>query len=92
MTKALLPVLVAAVTLIAGCIAFEPAKSPEPLDEQEIAELLAEPNTVDWEYPISPKNWYPGDEYHPEQYFTYYTQRCWPGCHDPNSQPRPAKY
>jgi hypothetical protein len=38
------------------------------------------------------KVWYPGDEFHPEQSFTYYTVRCWPGCHDPNTQPRSAKY
>ena len=92
MSKVLLPLFLATVFVIAGCIAFQKAEASDTLDEEEIAVLLSEPNAVDWKYPIAPKNWYPGDELHEEEYFTYYTIRCWPGCHDPNSQPRPAKY
>ena len=92
MVKILLPIVLAAVVVVIGCLAFQETEEADRLSEEEIAVLLSEPNTVDWEYPITPKVWYPGEEFHPDECFTYYTQRCWPGCHDPNSQPRPAKY
>jgi hypothetical protein len=92
MSKVLFPLFVVVVIVIAGCVAFQKAEASDTLDEEEIAVLLSEPNTVDWEYPIMPKVWYPGEELHKEECFLYYTIRCWPGCHDPNSQPRPAHY
>ena len=92
MTKILLPLLLAAVAVAVGCIALQPAETSEKLSVEERAVLLSAPNTVDWEYPIMPKVWYPGEEYHSEECFLYYTIRCWPGCHDPNSQPQPHSY
>jgi hypothetical protein len=92
MSKVLLPLFIVAVFVIAGCVVFQKAEASDTLDEEEIAVLLSEPNTVDWEYPITAKVWYPGDAINEKESFLYYTIRCWPGCHDPNSQPRPAKY
>jgi len=47
---------------------------------------------VDWEYPITPRVWYPGDDFAQSHPYNYYAVRCWPGCHDPNSAPRPQHY
>ena len=90
--KAMLIVVLVAAVMAAGCITDRRAGVAGELSDEEIVVLLSEPNTVQWEYPIMPKVWYPGDEFHPDECFTYYTTRCWPGCHDPNSQPRPQKY
>jgi hypothetical protein len=42
--------------------------------------------------PVIPRVWYPGDGPVDEDSITYYAVRCWPGCHDPNSTPRPQHY
>ena len=44
---------------------------------------------VDWEYPITPRVWYPGDTFEQSHPYNCYAVRCWPGCHDPNSAPQP---
>jgi hypothetical protein len=33
-----------------------------------------------WQYPIAPGVWYPGQPL-PEHPIRYYRMRCWPGCH-----------
>jgi hypothetical protein len=47
---------------------------------------------VDWEYPVVPRVWYPGDGPLGAHPYNYYAVRCWPGCHYPNSAPRPQHY
>jgi hypothetical protein len=47
---------------------------------------------VDWSYPVVPRVWYPGDGPLGAHPYNYYAVRCWPGCHDPNSAPRPQHY
>ena len=34
----------------------------------------------------------PGDDFERSHPFNYYAVRCWPGCHDPSSAPRPQHY
>jgi len=79
--------------LLAGC-----AGSPQAAESTAVqpAEPVAGAEAAasgwvqpSWEYPIAAGVWYPGDGPLPEHPFKYYRTRCWPGCHDPNSQPRP---
>ncbi len=87
--------LVASVLLLAACAAMPPsekqtqAPSPEPAEQADSTAAAAE---TPWQYPIAPGIWYPGDGPLPDQPFKYYRIRCWPGCHDPNSQPRSHNY
>jgi hypothetical protein len=92
MSKILLPLIIVVVAVVVGCIALQPAETSEDLSEEELVVLLSEPNTVDWEYPVAAKTWYPGENPHETNPYLYYTIRCWPGCHDPASQPRPHSY
>jgi hypothetical protein len=76
------------VFLITGCTAIprgeESAQTPAAAPAKQVA--VQQPP---WQYPIAPGIWYPGDGLLPAHPFKYYRVRCWPGCHDPNSQPRP---
>jgi hypothetical protein len=47
---------------------------------------------VELTQPVIPRVWYPGDGPVSDDSITYYAVRCWPGCHDPNSAPRPQHY
>jgi hypothetical protein len=95
MKSAICTLLVAAALLLASCAAM-PSKedqaqqlNPEPAEETAtpVAELQAP-----CQYPIAPGIWVPGDGPLPAHPFKYYRIRCWPGCHDPNSQPRSHNY
>ena len=50
------------------------------------------PSRVELTQPVIPRVWYPGDGPVSDDSITYYAVRCWPGCHDPNSAPRPQHY
>jgi hypothetical protein len=81
--------------LFTGCAAIpkgeEGARAPaaEAVDQPATQVAAQEPP---WQYPIAPGVWYPGDGPLPAHPFKYYRVRCWPGCHDPNSQPRSHNY
>jgi hypothetical protein len=79
--------LTAAALLAAGCTGVPAERGTE--ESAATADGWVRP---DWEYPIASGVWYPGDGPLPEHPFKYYRARCWPGCHDPNSQPRPQHY
>jgi hypothetical protein len=82
--------VLAVVAVLAACSALGTGKSAAagPVVEQPAAE--AQPAAqVQWQYPIAAGVWYPGDGPLPEHPFRYYKVRCWPGCHDPASEPRP---
>ena len=82
------------VLLLCGCLGAPraediPAAQPATGASSGPASGDATAAVVQWQYPIAPGVWYPGDGPLPEHPFKYYRLRCWPGCHDPNSAPRP---
>jgi hypothetical protein len=87
--------LIGAAFLFAGCAAIPSGEQGAQMSPAESAEQPAAPvvaQTPPWKYPIAPGLWYPGDGPLPAHPFKYYRVRCWPGCHDPNSAPRPHNY
>lgn len=85
--KKVLVLLIAGVMIdLIGCAAIPPSEKAAAAEQAAEAATAA---AVTWEYPIAPGVWYPGDGPLPEHPRNYYRIRCWPGCHDPNSQPRP---
>jgi len=95
MRSAIRTLLIAAALLLAACAAIpsgeDQAQKPslEPAEQPDSSAATVEPP---WQYPIAPGIWYPGDGPLPAHPFKYYRIRCWPGCHDPNSQPRSHNY
>lgn len=71
----------------------QPAAAAAALEPQPgSAEQPAAAEEPSWQYPMAAGMWYPGDGPLPAHPFRYYRVRCWPGCHDPNSAPRPHNY
>jgi hypothetical protein len=81
--------LAAAALLAAGCAGAPQVADTAREDSGGGDSAWVRPN---WEYPIAAGVWYPGDGPLPEHPFEYYRVRCWPGCHDPGSRPRPQHY
>jgi hypothetical protein len=89
----LFPALLVAILFIAACAApasrtDSAAQSGNELKVEKVSTTSDQP----WRYPIAAGVWYPGDGPVSDDTFNYYHVRCWPGCHDPNTQPRPYKY
>ena len=95
MKSAICTLLLTAALLLTSCAAIPSAKNQAQQPSQQPA---AQPDSTaaavetPWQYPIAPGVWVPGDGPLPSQPFKYYRIRCWPGCHDPNSQPRSHNY
>jgi hypothetical protein len=95
MKNVICTLLVMAALLLASCAAIPSIEnqaqkpSPEPAEQTAASAAMQE---SPWQYPIAPGIWVPGDGPLPEHPFKYYRIRCWPGCHDPNSQPRSHNY
>ncbi len=93
MSRYLIPVLLVAVLLIAACATPAPRPGSEAQKSNEPkVEKVSKTSDLPWRYPIAAGVWYPGDGPLSDDTYIYYHIRCWPGCHDPNTQPRRYKY
>jgi hypothetical protein len=92
-SKYIFPALLVAVFMIAACVAPASRTGAAAQKDNELkVEKVSKTSDLPWQYPIAAGVWYPGDGPIPDDSFHYYHVRCWPGCHDPNTQPRPYKY
>jgi hypothetical protein len=71
-----------------GCVGAKPEQVFTIDDTPSVSGMSPD----QWQYPIAAGVWYPGDGELPDHVFTYYRIRCWPGCHDPSTQPRAAHH